>query len=151
MTSNDGRVSTSGGIFDQSPQAEAEKHLRRFEGHNLRIGPGRKVHRVKVSVRSGLKQPTPVCGQPVSRYPLFDCEAVDLPADCRRCHERCTTRDPCARLAFPEADDGQLALFEVRATRTDCNRVSLTAPQVSEAPVMPPEAGAAGSSPAEGT
>lgn len=97
---------------DSPDQAEAEKHLRRFEGHNLRIGPGRKVHRVKVSTKNGLRQPTPVCGQPVSRYPLFDCEAVELRADCRRCRELSSTPDPCGGPEFSEGEDGQLALFD---------------------------------------
>ncbi|WP_433870476.1 hypothetical protein [Saccharopolyspora sp. CA-218241] len=95
-----------------SDRAAAERHLRRFEGHNLRIGPGRRVHRVKVGFEDGLTQPTPVCGQNVSRYSVFNCEAVDLPADCRRCRELCGTPDPCAEARFTETSGGQLALFD---------------------------------------
>ncbi|MDI2032019.1 hypothetical protein QFW96_25580 [Saccharopolyspora sp. TS4A08] len=104
-------MSTSDGSPDQVA-AEAEKQLRRFRDRNLRIGPGRKVHRVKVTSESGVHQPTTVCGQLISRGPLFECEAVELRADCRKCRKLCNTADPCSDVEFAEDEDGQLALFD---------------------------------------
>lgn len=79
-------MSTSDGNPDQAE--EAAEHCRRFEGRNLRIGPERKVHRIKFTVENGLRQPTPVCGQPVSRYQLSHWEPVDIPVNCEKCLAR---------------------------------------------------------------
>ncbi|SFS99478.1 hypothetical protein SAMN05660874_04811 [Saccharopolyspora flava] len=103
------QVSPSDGNLDQ---AEAEKEIQRFTGRNLRIRPGCRVHRVKFTTESGVQQPTTVCGQLISRSPLFTCEAVELRADCKRCRRLCATRDPWSDVEFPEDQDGQMALFE---------------------------------------
>lgn len=104
------RVSALSEGSSRYTESEAEIQRQRFEGHNLRIGPGRRVHRVKEVVQHGLRQPTPVCGQPVSRYPLFECEPVDAPVTCRRCRRLSPTPDPVADRAGPvDEEDGQFA------------------------------------------
>lgn len=105
-----GRVSALSEGPNPYTQAEAEIQRRRFEGRNLRIGPGRRVHRVKEVVQHGLRQPTPVCGQPVSRYPLFECEPVDAVATCRRCRALSAIPDPASGGEFPAEDNGQFIL-----------------------------------------
>src|SRR5690606_40474221 len=68
-----------------------------------------KVHKAKIVRRNGIPQPTPVCGQPLSRYPRADWEAVDLPITCRKCQNLAGRPEGPARKK-PEAAEAQLPL-----------------------------------------
>lgn len=89
---------------------EAEKFAEPFIGRNLRVGLKCKVHKAKIVRRNGIPQPTPVCGQPLSRYPRADWEAVDLPITCRKCQNLAGRPEGPARKK-PEAAEAQLPLF----------------------------------------